>query len=192
MRDMAWGEAKTYNTRMVNVGMLIPTPSGLRTVVQVLPGHVDPTTTQAVTLPVGDGGSSFPPLDYFGTPLPGQAASAASFVQTLILPSDVGTSDGSSSDSTGDSGGQTATLAAASTPAGSDTASVDTTLSGEDDGSGSGTAATTGSSPSADHQSASQTPSARPDAYTHAAGSYQAAQQRGEDGGGRPTTHLIG
>ncbi len=78
---------------MANVGALIPTPNGLGTVVQVLPGHVDPSLSQVVTLPIGGIGSDSLPPDYFGTLLPGQAQSAAAFVQTLILPSDGGSTD---------------------------------------------------------------------------------------------------
>jgi hypothetical protein len=152
---------------MANVGALIPTPTGLGTVVQVLPGHVDPTLSQVVTLPIGGDGTDVLPPDYFGTPLPGQAQSVASFVQTLILPSDSGSSDSF------DSGAGT-TMAAppmSQAPA--------TTTSGTSWSTSDNSTAGTGESDSRNSVGTrnSAAPQSSP-AVVQAVGAYQATQQR--------------
>lgn len=158
---------------MANVGALIPTPNGLGTVVQVLPGHIDPALSQVVTLPIGgDGSDVFPPE--FGTPLPGQARSAASFVQTLILPS-----DGGSTDTSG------ATPAAPAPQAAPTAGTSSSTWSTTD--SSTASSQSTNQNNGGNGNSAIDTPASPPSpAFAQAASAYQLVQQRG---GGETTQH---
>lgn len=173
---------------MTNVGMIIPTPSGLRTVVQVLPGHVNPSLTQAVTLPVGDAGDSFPPPEYFGTPLPGQAQSAATFVQTLIMPSDGGSSDSSSATSTSS---DSATASAATAASNSSTSSTTVSSSNDSLAASQSTDQSSTANASASSSAQSTANNASSSAYAQAVGAYQTAQQRG-DGASAQHPRLIG
>ncbi|MTJ84101.1 MAG: hypothetical protein F8N37_24200 [Telmatospirillum sp.] len=74
---------------MANVGTLIHTPQGLGTIVRVQPGHIDPALSKVVAEPLDQGVRDVLSYGGHGAPLPGQAASAANFIQTLILPSDL-------------------------------------------------------------------------------------------------------
>ncbi|PKU25796.1 hypothetical protein [Telmatospirillum siberiense] len=164
---------------MANVGTLIPTPGGLRTVVQVLPGQTVPPTSQVVTLPISDANDSFPPIDYFGTPLPGQAQSAASFVQTLVMPGDGGTADSSNTDTSADPASTgVSTTASPATVITSPAASSSADTTGNSDAA-STVGGTTSATPPDQNANASSSPTARQDISTHAATAYQTTQQRG-------------
>jgi hypothetical protein len=170
---------------MTNVGALISTQSGLRTVVQVLPGHVDPALSSVITEPLG--GNSLNPLtaEFFGTPLPGQAQSAASFVQTMIFPSDDTSSDAASASQAQTSSASTSSAPSAastsqetSAPSAGQTNSTTTDASGTNAASANQTVSTTA-------QATQQS-----QAYTQAASAYQMAQQRGGEGSQR--AQLVG
>lgn len=168
---------------MTNVGSLIPTPSGLRTVVQVLPEQTVPPSSQVVTLPISDANDSFPPIDYFGTPLPGQAQSAASFVQTLVMPGDGGTADSANTE-TGSTAGADSSSSGIDTTADPATVITAPTTSFSADTSGNSDTAstvgeTTSTAPTGQTVSPPPNPAAKPDAYAHAASAYQTTQQRG-------------
>lgn len=73
---------------MADLNVLIETSRGLGTVVEVRPGRLEPSLSQVIAEAVGGEAPAPLPLSRRGTPMPGQAQSAASFIQTLILPSE--------------------------------------------------------------------------------------------------------
>jgi hypothetical protein len=165
---------------MTNVGTLIATESGLRTVVQVLPGHVDPALSSVITEPLEGDGGGWSPSEFFGTPLPGQAQSAANFVQTMIFPSDDSTDDSSSAAQTSSpqassqASGSSASVSEADWPDSSSSASSNQSA----DQSGAGNSSTN-AQPASNSALQSQ-------AFVQAASAYQTTQQRGSDDAHRP------
>lgn len=77
---------------MASLDALIETPRGLGTVVEIRPGSLVPSLSQVVAEPLGGGARVFS-FERSRSPMPGQAQSTASFIQTLILPSEGETGD---------------------------------------------------------------------------------------------------
>ena len=170
---------------MTNVGALISTQGGLRTVVQVLPGHVDPMVANVVTEPLGGNADASQPPEFLGTPLPGQAQSSATFVQTMVFPADSASSDSASASSDQSAASQSqATAPQATNTTGTDWPDA-TPSSSSDQGNSSAVNASTNGSPASNNAApqASQ-------AFSQAATAYQAAQQR--SGGNTQHSVIVG